>query len=347
MAASQLFDTLGFVLIEINTLQSLRRRPKLHISCCRWPDILRVWTRASWNIGPYKFLIWAVAKTWVLFLYTNIRLPRTLPRYFRGHSFHFRGRSRTTIHFRSTSAYPIFRKRGASALRVFTSAGSSYFKPKIKRIHGVLVAAHFSHILLVIVWVCPRCKYTLYIYYHNIYIYIYVHIHVIHILYTAYSRYIYSTHFRVTDRFPSTHRPQIGSGASSHHPMAPQNCGSRPRRWKTTARRVKQLEKRPVQSEGMDRSDRWNGKSWKIHSPKSVFMATLGGMWATQCHKPKKQTCHLGMVWIPWGRLGDGSWHWVYHVYHILGVFSELTPKPFQDEVFRVVHLQSAIEGML
>ena len=37
--------------------------------------------------------------------YSFIRtLPRTLPRYFRGLSFHFRGRSRTTIHFRSASA---------------------------------------------------------------------------------------------------------------------------------------------------------------------------------------------------------------------------------------------------
>ena len=94
----------------------------------------------------------------------TIHLPRTLPRCFRGHSFHFRGRSRATIHFRSASAnisivevrnvarnaFRVLRRlhetwfsdpfreslRGASALRVFTSARSSYFKPKIKRIHG-------------------------------------------------------------------------------------------------------------------------------------------------------------------------------------------------------------------
>ena len=121
-------------------------------------------------------------------LYVNIRLPRTLPRYFRGHSFHFRGGSRTTIHFRSASANPI----GASALQVFTSARSSYFKPKIKRIHGVLVAAHFSHILLVIVWVCPRCKYTqcIYIYIIKIYMCIYIHTYYKYIIHSIFTRYL-------------------------------------------------------------------------------------------------------------------------------------------------------------
>ena len=111
----------------------------------------------------------AVAKTWVLFVFILITLtyslPRSLPHYLccYGHIFHFRRRSRTTIHFRSASAnFSIFeirtvvrnvfqvsrrfrvhwfsdpfheRLRGAPALRVFTSARSSYIKPKIKRIH--------------------------------------------------------------------------------------------------------------------------------------------------------------------------------------------------------------------
>ena len=38
------------------------------------------------------------------FLCLYIRLPQSLPHYFRGHGFHFRGQSRTTIHFRSASA---------------------------------------------------------------------------------------------------------------------------------------------------------------------------------------------------------------------------------------------------
>ena len=129
-----------------------------------------------------------MAKTLVLFLYTNIHLPRTLPRYFRGHSFHFRGRSRTTIHFRSASAnisivevrnvarnaFRVPRRlhetwfsdpfreslRGASALRVFTSARSSYFKPKIKRIHGGFGRC--------------SCAYT------HLYIYIYIYIFILY-----------------------------------------------------------------------------------------------------------------------------------------------------------------------
>jgi hypothetical protein len=79
----------------------------------------------------------------------NIRPPRTLPRSFRGHSFrfrghsfHFRGRSRSTIHFRSASANPAgFQTPSAKAWAELPRCGfftsrSSYFKPKIKRIHG-------------------------------------------------------------------------------------------------------------------------------------------------------------------------------------------------------------------
>ena len=123
----------------------------------------RKFLRTKIEICLYTKDTWAVAKTWILFLYTNIRLPRSLPHYFRSHSFHFRGRFRATIHFRSASANISIleiktavknvlqvprrfrehwfsdpfceRLREASALRVFTSARSSELKPKIKRKH--------------------------------------------------------------------------------------------------------------------------------------------------------------------------------------------------------------------
>ena len=101
--------------------------------------------------------MWAVAKTWAFFLYTNVRLPR------------FRGRSRTTIDFRSASANPGFQTpgfqapslRGASALRVFTSARSSYFKPKIKRIHGGFgrCSCAYTHLYIFIyIYILYCCK---------------------------------------------------------------------------------------------------------------------------------------------------------------------------------------------
>ena len=92
------------------------------------------------------------------FILTYERLPR------------FRGRSRTTIDFRSASANPGFQTpgfqapslRGASALRVFTSARSSYFKPKIKRIHGGFGRC--------------SCAYT------HLYIYIFIYIYLYYIV---------------------------------------------------------------------------------------------------------------------------------------------------------------------
>ena len=113
-------------------------------------------------------LAWALALDVSDLLSTRIQCKRLMPTYvFRDHfrsastadSFHFRGRSCTTIHFHSASANisiveirtvvrNVFRVpqrfrqhwfsdpfrerlRGASALRVFTSARSSYFKPGI------------------------------------------------------------------------------------------------------------------------------------------------------------------------------------------------------------------------
>ena len=86
----------------------------------------------------------------VLFRCTDIRFPRTLPCYFRGHSFHFRGRSRTTIHFRNASeniSIVEVRNVAKNAFRCPRRFREPWFadpfrevillyKPKIKRIHG-------------------------------------------------------------------------------------------------------------------------------------------------------------------------------------------------------------------
>ena len=105
-------------------------------------------------MGVYSLSLWIVAKTWVLFLYTNTSadtsallprpqfpLPRTVPHYnslpqrFREHIWNVARNA-----FPGSAALP--RNLVSSALPVFTSTRSSYFEPKIKRIHGVLVAAH-------------------------------------------------------------------------------------------------------------------------------------------------------------------------------------------------------------
>ena len=68
-------------------------------------------------------------------------LPRTVPHYnlllqrFREHIWNVARNA-----FPGSAALP--RNLVSSALPVFTSTRSSYFEPKIKRIHGVLVAAH-------------------------------------------------------------------------------------------------------------------------------------------------------------------------------------------------------------
>ena len=90
---------------------------------------------------------WAVAKAWVLFLYTNIRLPRSLSHCFRGHSFHFRGRSLTAIHFRGASANIGFQTPSANACTELPHCGFSLprghltLSPRYNKYIGVWVTA--------------------------------------------------------------------------------------------------------------------------------------------------------------------------------------------------------------
>ena len=108
--------------------------------------LMRWWSlEGAFQISPKQIsnLNSAVAKTSVLFLYTNICLPRTLPPYFRGHSFHnslpqrfrelsfqIRNVARNAFGFRDASANLGFNTPSAKACAELPRCGCGFSLPR-------------------------------------------------------------------------------------------------------------------------------------------------------------------------------------------------------------------------
>jgi len=117
-----------------------QRKGMIPIMLMRWWSL-----EGAFQISPKQIsnLNWAVAKTSVLFLYTNICLPQTLPPYFRGHSFHnslpqrfhelsfqIRNVARNAFGFRDASANLGFNTPSAKACAELPRCGCGFSLPR-------------------------------------------------------------------------------------------------------------------------------------------------------------------------------------------------------------------------